>query len=227
MDNNRFEETPKKASVGDAFKVIGRYFKTVFLGFIDSFKYNNMKLAAILTALPGLLIGFFLVAHANTVNQMTFFYQFKNYQTMEAYNKMYPGMAFDATAISIFLLMLFGILNIFTAVGMSGKKNLGSVVTATVFTTLMLILSAYYLYAIFYYKTISNPDNAIHVQTGITATGQEIWEDKYVNNPTGLAIFNNYYLASVISILISDVFAVAGVVLGFIHYDRTYEKVDR
>ena len=137
MDNNRYEETPQKKTFGDVMAGIGRYFKTVFLGFLDSFKYNNMKLAAILTALPGLMIGFFLVAHANTVNQMTFFYTFSDYQKFTKYDVMYPGMPFDATAISIFLLMLFGILNIFAAVNMSGKKNLGSVVTATVFTALM------------------------------------------------------------------------------------------
>ena len=227
MDNNRYEETPEKKSAGDVFAAIGRYFKTVFLGFIDSFKYNNMKLAAILTALPGLIIGFFLVAHANTVNQMTFFYTFSDYQKFTQYDVMYPGMPFDATAICIFLLMLFGILNIFTAVSMSGKKNLGSVVTATVLTGLMLLLSVYYIYAMLYYKSISSEANAIYVQTGITSSGKEIWELKYVNNPTGLATFNDNYLISMISIIVSNVFSIAGVVLGFINYDRTYEKVDR
>ena len=69
MDDNRYEEMPEKKSVG---KIIGTYFKNVFGSFIDGFKYNNMKLAALLVAIPGLVIGFFLVAHAAAVGQMDF-----------------------------------------------------------------------------------------------------------------------------------------------------------
>ena len=48
-----------------------------------------------------------------------------------------------------------------------------------------------------------------------------------IKKNASLSEFTNNYLVSVISILVCDVLSVAGVVLGFINYDRTYEKVDR
>ena len=53
-----------------ALKALGHYFKFVFVDFFASFKYNNMKLPAILIALPGILIGFFLSFHIPTVKSI-------------------------------------------------------------------------------------------------------------------------------------------------------------
>ena len=53
-DQSRYEEVPQKENpFAKIFKTLGQYLKEVFLNFIQSFKYNNMKLAAILAAIPG------------------------------------------------------------------------------------------------------------------------------------------------------------------------------
>ena len=223
MDDNRYEEMPEKKSAG---KALGNYFKNVFGGFIDSFKYNNMKLAALLVAIPGLVIGFFLVVHAAAVGQMDFTFQ----QFNEEYNTMYqyklPAMPFDATGISIFLIMLFGILNVFNALTMSGKKNLGSVVIACVFTGIMILLSAYYVYAAIVYNKFTS--TGYYIETAVNTDGfTDVIEATILKTNPNLSDFTDNYMISIISIIVCDVLSVAGVVLGFINYDRTYEKVDR
>ena len=86
MDDNRYEDVPEKENGFKKFlKACGTYFKNVFGAFLDGFKYNNMKLAAILVAIPGLVIGFFLVAHAQAVGQMSFI--FSRYS--DTYDKFY------------------------------------------------------------------------------------------------------------------------------------------
>ena len=76
MDNqNRYEEVPQKENkFVKGLKAFGRYWKFVFLDFFRSFKYNNMKLSAILFALPGILLGFFMFAHVPTIRKVTVFY---------------------------------------------------------------------------------------------------------------------------------------------------------
>ena len=76
MDNqNRYEEVPQKENkFVKGLKAFGSYWKFVFLDFFRSFKYNNMKLAAILFALPGILLGFFMFAHVPTIRHVTVAY---------------------------------------------------------------------------------------------------------------------------------------------------------
>ena len=74
-DQNRYEEVPQKENKFlKALKGLGNYFKFVFIDFINSFKYNNMKLAAIIFALPGILLGFFMFAHVPTIRKVTVAY---------------------------------------------------------------------------------------------------------------------------------------------------------
>jgi phosphate/sulfate permease len=198
-DQNRYEEVPQKESgFKKAMAGLGHYFKTVFLDFIQSFKYNNMKLAAILVALPGIFLGFFLRFHAEVVTHITY----------ELPDKTLYNMPFDFTGLVLFLLMLFGILNIFGAVTMSGKKNLGSVIVCTISTAVIVISGALYLYALFTF--LGGYDNGAGV----------------IKTSTPITVDSNWYL-SMASVIIAMVTSVAGCVLGFINYDRTYEKVDR
>ena len=89
---------------------------------------------------------------------------------------------------------------------MSSKKNLGSVVTCTITSTVIVIAGALYLYALFTFIAGYN-NGSIPMKTEFTLD---------IN-----------WIISIVSIIISMVASVAGVVLGFINYDRTYEKVDR
>ena len=101
--------------------------------------------------------------------------------------------------------MLIGILNIFSAVSMSGKKNKKSVVLATILTSLILVLGALYIYAIIYFLTLVN------------------------NGSIKLPDFSfdiNFVMAFV-SIIGSIVVSIIGVVLGFMRYDRNYKEVER
>ena len=75
-DQNRYEEVPQKENkFAKAMKAFGKYLKFVFVDFFNSFKYNNMKLAAILFAMPGILLGFFMFAHVPTIRHVTVSYQ--------------------------------------------------------------------------------------------------------------------------------------------------------
>lgn len=208
MDNNRYEEVEKKENkFALVFKTFGKYIVRVWKDFIASFKYNNMKLAGWLIAVPGIFIGFFLQWHAPAVKQMAF----DHAGIVDGEFKQINELGFDYTGAVLFILMLAGILNIFGAASVIGKKNLGSVVRATIFTGIIVISGALYLYAMFFYDSL--------VQKGIikvTTTGEawSIWS-------------NTNFVMSFISIVVSMVSAVAGCILGFIKYDRTYEKVDR
>lgn len=180
------------------------YIKNVFYDFITSFKYNNMKLPGYLIAVPGVFIGFFLVFHAPVVSNMKFSFETYDLNTYEKISGNYLG--FDYTAIVLFLLMLFGILNVFTAASVMGKKNLGSVVKALLSTIVITICGGLYVFAIFYYRHL--------VMNGTIITKEPFaWDINYI-----MAIF---------SIILSVASSIIGVVLAFIFYDRTYEKVNR
>lgn len=177
-------------------KMLGKYFKNVFSDFITSFKYNNMKLAGLLVCVPGIFLGFFLSFHAPVVKGLTY----------EIAGGYYQGISFDPTGILLFMLMLFGILNIFMGVAMINQKNLGSVVKATITSSLVVISGAAYLaFLLIFYNGYNS--GAISVETEMFTNGD--------------------YVVSFISVVISIVCSIAGIILGYINYDRTYEKVDR
>ena len=202
-DSSRFEEVPQKESgFKKAFASLGAYFKSVFLDFFTSFKYNNMKLAAILVAIPGIFLGFFLRFHAEVVTHISF----DTGQVNEAGKAILYGVPFDFTGIVLFALMLFGILNIFGAVTMSGKKNLGSVVVCIISSSVIVICGALYLYGLFTFLGGVN-SGKISMNTKVDVDAN--------------------WIISIISVIVSMVTSVAGCVLGLINYDRTYEKVDR
>lgn len=195
-DQNRYEEVPQKENKFlKALKSFGLFVKNSWLNFIESFRYNNCKLAAILTAIPGIFLGFFLIFHAQVVRNI-------NFSTAGGYYVF----SFDFTAMVLFLLMLFGILNIFGSLALSGKKNLGSVIRVTITSAAIVVFGALYLVSVFVYIN------------GCT-TG--------ALSPEGGFELNYNYIISIISVIISMVSVTAGCVLGFINYDRTYEKVDR
>lgn len=198
MNNN--EKKTKK----NPLSYFATYLGNLWFDFRTSFKYNNMKLAAILVAVPGVFLGFFLGFHANVVNNMSFntaYYDAELDQIVTG-SLLKP---FDFSGIALFLMILFGILNIFTAVTMSGKKNLGSVVLATITTACIVIFGGLFLFTVFYYSSL--------LGAGKISSDNNFYDMNFV--------------MSIASVIISMVCSVIGIVLGFINYDRTYEKVDR
>jgi len=198
------EKNTEAKGIKKVLLMFGTYIKNVFYDFITSFKYNNMKLPGFLIAVPGVFIGFFLVFHAPVVSDMKFSYATYDLDTFEVITGNYLG--FDYTGIALFLLMLFGILNVFTAASVMSKKNLGSVVKALLSTIVITICGVLYLFAIFYYRNL--------VLNGTIVTKEPF-------------SWNINYIMSVFSIILSVASSIIGVVLAFIFYDRTYEKVNR
>lgn len=150
MDNqNRYEEVPQKQNVFlKLLKMFGTYLKNLAYDFFTSFKYNNMKLAGFLVAVPGVFIGFFMGLHAGLVNDIT--YDIFAVGDAKDYLATYK-FTFDFSSLSLFILMLFGILNIFTAVTMMGKKNLGSVIVASITTLGIIVAGSLYFFAVLSY----------------------------------------------------------------------------
>ena len=196
-DQNRYEEVPQKENVfKKALKSLGKYFKEVWLNFLEGFRYNNLKLASILVAIPGVFIGFFLGFHADCVNYIDF--------SLDATGTNFYVFSFDFSAMCLFILMLAGILNIFSALALSNKKNLGSVIKCLIGTTIIVIAGIMYLVCVF---TFMDAVNSGAKNVDLT--------------------FDAKWWISIMSIIVSMATSIAGVVLGFIRYDRTYEKVDR
>ena len=209
---SRYEEVPQKQNFfAKVFGTFGRYLKGVGYDFISSFKYNNMKLPGWLIALPGILIGFFLMFHAPVVKSFAWSKAGYDAELGEYVNVTY--LNFDFSGIVLFLLMLFGILNIFTAVSVIKKKNLGSVITATITTVVVVVCGALYLYLLFYCKSLVD-------------AGKVTIKDSLGNTLDRMDLGFNHIM-SIFSIILSMVSSILGVILGYIFYDRTYEKVDR
>lgn len=182
------------------FKCLGRYFKNLGIDFVTSFKYNNMKLPGLLVCVPGVFLGFFLVFHAPVVKSITF-------QSLAYESGYYKDITFDPTAILLFILILAGILNIFTGVSMMGKKNLGSVVLATITSSVILIVGVVYIIYLMIFVS------------GVTSEAIKL--------AGGAGVVNTNFIMSIASVIVSILASFAGIIIGFIRYDRTYEKVDR
>lgn len=181
------------------FATILNYFKTMWLDFIASFKYNKMKLAGILICVPGVIIGFFIAFHYDIIKSLNFEYY------DEALKETIVIMP-DLSALCFFLMMLFGTLNLFTGVSCMGKKNLGSVVNSTLTTAAICILVAVYFFHIFTFYSLQE-QGIIKLSTKFSLT-----------STSSIMVFLSCGLSVVCSVL--------GVILGFKNYDRTYNKRD-
>ena len=134
--------------------------------------------------------------------------------------------------------MLFGILNIFTAFSMSKKKNLGSVVLSTICSSVIIVCGVLYIFAIVIFFEGYNLN-----QTAFAEKYQELINSGMTTDAATKAAqdacqfigisknepinFDYNFIISISSIVISMVSSLVGCILGFINYDRTYEKVDR
>ena len=190
----------EKLTVGQKFN---KWLRNFWLGIVQSFQYNKMKLPGLLIAVPGVFLGFFLKFHNTVVNGISFKSAGLD-PTTGLITQIDLIKPFDFMGLSVFLLVLLGLLNIFTAASVMSKKNLGSVVAATITSSLIVISAALYFYAIIYYFVLKSNGT--------------INSDFY---------FNTDCVVSISAVAISVICSVVGIVLGFINYDRTYEKVDR
>lgn len=240
MDQNRYEEVPQKqGKFKRAFKGFGRWFKFVFVDFFNSFKYNNMKLAGLLILIPGAIFGFFLNFHALSIRDI-------NLTSTKGNGDLYNGL-FDYSGLVLFGLMLVCILNIFAGFSLMNKKNKGSVIVCLITTVLIIGLGVLYIYLLMTYYNGGNkfydavegllknhpelfteyaddPDKAANAARKLVSTeGGEYYV--YAIQASKRPVMDGNWFLSVGSIVFCMISSVAGVVLGFIKYDRTYEKV--
>ena len=241
MDQNRYENVPQKENIFlKILKMFGTYLKNLVFDFFSSFKYNEMKLAGILLAVPGVFLGFFMGIHSDVIGAIVYTTAtcseqniIVDGQTMvnpEYGNIINYKLSFDVTGIALFLLMLSGILNIFTAVTLMGKKNLGSVILASLTTLLIIISGVFYVYSIYVYFeglevykqwSAANPGKTVTYELAKELGANTIGIPTKSGNQVPM---NSLYL-SIASVAISIISSLVGIVLGFIKYDRTYEKV--
>lgn len=118
-------------------------------------------------------------------------------------------LPFDYSAMAVFALMLLGFLNVFISLSLSKLKNFGSVIKATIISALIIILGSLYIYSIF-------------ATQSYISSGELIIEG--LKDGT---IIDKDAIISITVVIISMVSVVIGLILSFINYDRTYEKVDR
>ena len=178
--------------------------------------FKNIKYAGVYYATTGLdetlssykleLLGSeTAVTYANNVEQEASFEVNGTTLTLTAREtvKLIP---FNYSGMILFVLMLLGILNIFFSLSVSGKKNLGSVIKASVTTAGILICSIFYIIA------IVATENAIKDKTSGLVVSVT-------------TIIDTNAIMSITFIILSVIASIAGCVLGFIYYDRNYEKV--
>ena len=235
-------ETPQKAQKKGAGQFLKNYFGGIWYDFIQSFKYNNMKLAGLLILIPGAIFGFFLTFHVQVVNDITV-------KATDGTNYMT-----DLSGFMLFIMMLFGILNIFSGFSVMNKKNLGSVILATVTSVVMIVAGIFYFVIVFrwmgavntYYKQLDRLVSELDA-VGCTEFDIEAYARGYILSgkgaepwtgvdwfiyaiPAGKRIseyFNFEYVMSIGSVALCMGCSVAGCALGFKNYDRNYQKVDR
>jgi hypothetical protein len=243
MDNqNRFEEVEKKESF---WSKAGKYFKGLAYDFVASFKYNDLKLASWLIIIPGAIFGFFLHWHSAVCSDVNF-----NTIVPDPDNALktltYKDMS-DLTGIFLFISMLCSILLIFLGFNLSSKKNLGTVISCTVATVLLAVFGGLYIYWIAVYfggvdKYMDNLEKAMKSIDDGSMTEKQLQDQAQVlvgNKDSGYYIGTNgifakerasiniNYVLSVGSIIFCVISSAIGCVLGFIKYDRTYQKVTR
>jgi hypothetical protein len=198
------DDANRKLPLKDKFV---KFFKDIWFDFLASFKYNNMKLAGILVCVPGVLLGFFILFHYNIISILVFPFH------IEMVNGMPQTVSDvkDLSALFYFALTLCGTLNLFTGVTLMGKKNLGSVIGATVTTSLMVIFAVCYLYYIF---------TSVSYLQGFFA------KNGYYPTTNPINVMSLDFIMVMVSVGLSVVTSTIGVLLGFKNYDRSYNKRD-
>lgn len=174
-------ETKKKSSS------FVNYLNGMVAGFFDSFRYNKCKLAGILVALPGLFIGFFLGVHSAINGTM-----------------IVKEGEINLSGFYMFILVLFGCINIFNGFTLSSKKNLGTVVVSGICSLVITIVGILWIYCIFHAYNL--------VQSG---------EVQLIG---GLSLTIDHYL-SIISVILAIVSSITGCILGYINRNKEYKKV--
>lgn len=145
--------------------------------FAGSIKRNPSKGAGLLIASTGVFIGFLLVFHIAALYELS--------------GSIKTGY------FCLFVLVMGGSVNIFSASNIIKKRSLGSSIMATIVTTIVVLAGIFYIL--------------------------DIIKGMDYNDQHNLAIDYNCYV-SIATAILSMLLSVAGVVLSYIFFDHTYER---
>ena len=149
----------------------------IVYNFKDSFKYNPCKFAGILIALPGFFMGFFLGIHSKIL--------FINN---------------DFAGLYMFIMVLFGCINVFNGVAVMGKRNLASIMISSLCSIVITIVGILWIVAIF-----------------------TSWKaDVVLSKPYTL---NSEHYISIGCVVLSILCSIIGCIWAFIKRDKNYKKV--
>lgn len=161
------------------------YLANIWFQFLDSFKYNPCKLSGILIALPGIFLGFFLEFHSKV-------------------RFIVVDGSLDLSGFFMFVMILFGCLNIFEGVTFSSKRNLGTLVVSAICTLVITVFGILWIYSII--------NSFVIVNKGL------------VDLKTPL-VFDANYVMSIIGVVLAIITSVTGCILGYFKRDKNYKKV--
>lgn len=179
----------QKKNIG---QVLLEYFKGICYNIKDAFKYNRCLLPGLLILLPGLFIGFFLGIHSNVQ-----FY----YKTGEL----------DFSGLLMFILVLFGCINIFNGVTFITKKNLGTIVISSVCSAVITVSGVFWIQKIFYSKWLI--DSGVLTPAGTEEGVKAVYQ------------MTSTVWLSIIAVILSIVCSLAGCILGYFMRNKNYKKV--
>lgn len=180
VQNTTEQVTPDKKKEG-----FGQYLKNVWLGFLDTFQYNPCKLPGILIALPGLFIGFFLAWHSKV-------------------RFIVEDGQLNLSGFYMFIMVLFGCINIFNGVTFSSKRNLGSLIISIICSLVIAVFGVLWIVG------IAN-------SFALTSSGKVVLQIPLK--------FDFSCAMSIIGVALAIICSVIGCLLGYFKYDRNYKKV--
>ncbi|MDE6013647.1 MAG: hypothetical protein K2G50_01735, partial [Anaeroplasmataceae bacterium] len=188
VDSNAAEPAEKDENIViTLLKTFGKYLYGIFLNIVDAFRYNHCLLPGLLILLPGLFIGFFLGVHTKVLFLVK------------------PG-EIDLSGVMMFILVLFGCINIFNGVSFISKKNLGTIITSSICSAVIVVCGIFWIQRIFYSSKLIA--NGTHIITGM---------DKYP--------MDKYVIISIIAVLLSILCSLAGCIIAFFTRNKNYKKV--
>lgn len=182
-------DTTNKKNFGQIFL---DYIKGIGYNIKDAFKYNHCLLPGLLILLPGLFIGFFLGIHSNVQ-----FYQ----KTGEL----------DFSGLLMFILVLFGCINIFNGVTFISKKNLGTIIVSGVCSGIITVSGIFWIQRIYYSKWLI--DSGVLIPAGTEEGATAVYQ------------MTSTVWLSIIAVALSIICSIAGCILGYFMRNKNYKKV--
>ncbi|MDE5566655.1 MAG: hypothetical protein K2H02_05075 [Anaeroplasmataceae bacterium] len=170
-------------------KALGKYLYGIGYNIVDAFRYNNCLLPGLLILLPGLFIGFFLGVHSSVL-----------FLTK-------PDES-DFSGLLMFVLVLFGCINIFSGVTFISKKNLGTAITSTICSSVITVCGGFWIQKIFYSQWLL--DNNII---------------KLSEDQGPVKAMDKYAVISIIAVVLAVVCSLAGCIMAYFTRNKNYKKV--